>query len=187
MKTIFACIVLVLTSLGLNAQRPEFFKEELEFGIDSVWFSVKGDYYFRNPSHTGIKPVIIFPVARVAGYKSIDTIFVLDTSDPAHQLVVTVQDTTAAFVIDLPAFSEKRIMIYYRQHHNGNEAKYILLSTKTWGKPLEKAVYHLLAEKKYQFSHFSLTPDNILDFDNVTIYSWERTNFMPDIDFVFRF
>ena len=187
MKTVLAFIALVLTSLSLSAQRPEFFKEELEFGLDSVWFSVKGDYYFRNPSSKGIKPMIFFPVARSEGYPSIDTILIMDTSDPAHQLDVTVKDTIAGFMIDLPAFSEKRIMIYYRQRHNGREAKYILLSTKSWGKPLEKAVYHLLSDKKFHFSYFSLTPDNILDFGSVTIYSWERSNFMPDSDFIFRF
>jgi hypothetical protein len=182
MKRLILLFLLFSESFLLNAQ-ISFYREELEFGLDSAFFSVKGNYFFRNEANREIRPVIYFPVGTAAVEKSIDTLIAFDVADPEHPFTVLVQDSVAHFEMKLPPDSRKQVVIYYRQRHDGHRARYILTSTQTWKRPLEYASYRLIAPKEIVISRFSLGPPKVSDFGTMQIYSWEKKNFMPAEDF----
>ena len=178
-------ILLFLCADFAVGQRIEFFKEELVFTIDSSCFSVNGDYYFRNPSKSSRTFTVLYPVSKTEGYKPIDTILVYDVSEPNKPLKVGINDSIASFTLSFLPFSEKCVKIFFKQHHGGSRAKYILLTTRKWQRPLESASYSLITPKGITVSHFSIPPDKSEDFGQTRLYYWTRTNFMPDRDFVF--
>ena len=186
-KRLLISLFLVIVCSCVVGQRIDFFKEDLVFSIDSACFSVNGDYYFRNPSNSPLTVKVLFPVSRTAGYKTVDTIIVYDISKPANPVKTEVKDSIASFMISFLPFSEKCVKIYYKQHHDGSRAKYILLSTKMWQKPLNEASYTLITGRNLIVSGLSITPDKIEDFSESKVYYWKRKHFMPDRDFVFEF
>ncbi|MEI6749499.1 MAG: hypothetical protein WCM93_10100 [Bacteroidota bacterium] len=185
-KMSFLLIVLHIAAF-VHAQRIEFFREDISFGIDTTFFTVNGDYYFRNSSDNSHSIVIAYPVRSNGTLKPIDTIMVFDESDMAHALKVEVKDTVATFAVKIPPHSFKTLKIIYRQRHNGKEARYILLTTKFWDKPLEIANYNLVIQKNIRINDFSIKPDNSVDFGNTMIYYWKREQFMPAKDFEIKF
>jgi hypothetical protein len=166
-------------------QRIEFFREELVFTIDSCCFSVNGDYFFRNPSRSGVNYTVFYPVSSVQGQPAIDTILVYDVSNPGHPLKVAFKDSVASFSLSFLPSSEKCVKIFYRQHHNHSSARYILMTTHQWHQPLEMAKYSLVTGKEVFVTHFSITPDRSEEFEQTRLYYWTRKQFMPDVDFLF--
>jgi hypothetical protein len=183
----FLFFLLCFCSAYVTGQRIEFYKEELAFSIDSACFSVNGDYYFRNQTNSFLDTRIFFPVDGTQGPKAIDTILIYDISEPMHPLLVEVKDSIASFSLSFVPFSEKCVKIYYRQHHDGTRARYILLTTRMWQKPLESAKYSLITNKNIIISSFSITPDQSEAFGETRLYYWNRKQFMPEKDFVFDF
>ena len=186
MNRYWGLLIFLFFSSSVRAQL-DFFHEELEFGIDSVSFSVKGNYFFRNQSGREIKPVIYFPVGKTEGKNPIDKILVFDQKDPGHPYRVHVVDSVADFELAIPAFGQKQIVLYYRQQHDGKQVRYILTSTRHWKKPLEFASYKLVIQKNIKIRKFSMKPDKVSDFGNTRIYSWEKKNFMPTGEFTVLF
>jgi hypothetical protein len=185
-RRLLFCFLLLISDIVVG-QRIEFFKEELVFTLDSSCFSVNGDYFFRNPSNSNLDTRIFFPVSKTPGYSAIDTILIYDVTKPDHPLMVEVKDSVASFSLSFLPFSEKCVKIYYKQHHNRSRARYILMTTQHWKKPLELAKYSLITDKNISISHFSIPPDKSEDFGETRLYYWNRQQFMPDKDFVFEF
>lgn len=184
-------LIFLLIFLGTDnliwAQKPEFFREEISFGIDSVFFSVSGDYFFRNISDQPRQYIIAYPVRSNNTPKPIDTIMVFDQDNPAQLLKVEIRDTLVNFAITLLPHSVKTIKVFYRQRHNQREVRYILLTTRFWEKTFEKADYSLAVKKNIRIDDFSIKPDSKVDFGETEIYYWERENFMPEKDFEVKF
>jgi hypothetical protein len=177
--------VLFHCSWFVAGQRIDFFKEELVFTLDSTSFSVNGDYYFRNPSTSAVNYRILYPVSKTRGSSPIDTIVVYDVSKPGRPLLVEIRDSVASFSLSFIPFEEKCVKIYYKQHHNGASARYILMTTHNWHQPLELAKYSLVTGKSITVSHFSIPPDQSVDYGETRIFYWTRKQFMPETDFVF--
>jgi hypothetical protein len=171
----------------LFAQQLSFFKEEIVFEIDSTFFTVNGDYYFRNASDQALSHTVTYPLRSNGSDRPFDTITVLEPTNPLIPVRTKISDTIARFRITLPPFSEKKMKVIYRQRHNGNLARYILLTTRLWNKPLENARYSLIVRKNIQVIEFSIAPDRSVNFGDTTVYYWERKNFMPEGDLEFRF
>jgi len=185
-KFYWLIIVLFLSNIAY-AQKPEFFREDLSFGLDTAFFSVNGDYYFRNSSAEYHTYTIVFPVRSTNSVKPIDTILVFDHTDDDRMLKVSVKDTLATFVLDMSPHSEKIIKIIYRQRHDGKKARYILTTTKLWEKPFNKADYNLVVKKNIEITDFSIKPDSKIDFGDAVIYYWKREHYLPENDFEINF
>jgi hypothetical protein len=187
MRRIFLLLSVLLLTRTLVAQSFDFYKEEISFGIDTVFFSVSGDYYFRNNTGRTLSPEITYPVRRCTPGKPFDTVMAYDISGSGLPLKMTISDTLGRFMINLPPYAYKMIRVFYRQRHNGTAARYILLTTKNWNKPLEDARYSLVIRKNIVIDQFSIAPDRSVDFGDTTVYYWKRKNFMPERDFEVKF
>jgi hypothetical protein len=187
MRRILLLLPIFFITQTLFAQSFEFFKEEIVFEINPVFFIVNGDYYFRNTTSRAISPTISYPVRRADPGKPFDTIMVYDQADLANPLKLKIVDTVAIFTVHLPPNAEKMIKVTYRQRHNGTDARYILLTTRFWNKALEDVRYSVVVMKNITIKHFSIAPDKSIDFGDTTIYYWKRKNFMPEKDFEVQF
>jgi hypothetical protein len=157
------------------------------FSIDSAYFTVKGTYYFRNTTNRPVSVSILYPVSKSGSMKAIDTLIVYDNQNPGVPLRTFDRDTLYTFQMEIAASGSKDYTIAYRQKHNGNTAKYILTTTSFWGQPLEEGKYDLWIPDYIRINEFSYPPDNFTEFDGEMIYHWEKTDFMPDNDFIIRF
>jgi len=59
-KIFFTLTIILLACSGLWAQ-IDFFKEDLQFELNENFFTVTGDYYFRNTSDHDIKATLFYP------------------------------------------------------------------------------------------------------------------------------
>jgi hypothetical protein len=82
----------------------------------------------------------------------------------------------------LPAKDSVDIHIYYRQK-SATSNKYILTSTQSWSKPLEKAIYTLTVDDDIKIKHFSYNPDDVQMINKRKVYFWKKQDFMPETDF----
>jgi hypothetical protein len=187
MRKILFLFTLFFVSQTVFSQVLDFFKEEIVFEIDSAFFTVNGDYYFRNNTGKVISPLISYPLRSNDSRPLFETVMVYDQAEPSTPLPLKIIDTAALFTLHLSPHSEKMIKVIYRQRHNGSVARYILLTTKFWNKPFENALYSLVVKKNIAVKQFPFPPDRSVDFGDATIYYWSRKNFMPEKDFEVKF
>ncbi len=182
--------LLFLLLLGVKpseCQVVDFFREDLVFTIDSVYFTVDGSYYFRNTSNKAISFPIAYPVPNLQLPETIDTLLVYDPENPGNSIRVFQKDTLYNFKLDISALGQKVLKIAYRQKHNNRSVRYILTTTATWGKPFEEATYDLVVPGYLKVEEFSFEPDNSTRFKDDKIYHWKKKGFMPAKDFVIKF
>jgi hypothetical protein len=179
--------LLLLFFKSSECQSVEFFREDLVFTIDSVYFTVDGSYFFRNTSNKAISFPIAYPVPWLQLPENIDTLIVYDPENPGKSIRVFQKDTLYNFNLEIGALGQKVLKIAYRQKHNNRSARYILTTTATWGKPFEEAAYDLVVPGYLKVEEFSYEPDNFTGFKDDKIYHWKKKGFMPGKDFVIKF
>lgn len=173
--------LLLLSCLSVYSQRLDFFREDLTFQLDSTNFTVSGQYYFRNNSLSQQRSLISYPLPRHTDGHLFDTIMVFSEENLA--IPFHLHDTLITFEIMMQPGSEQAITIIYSQRHNGNYAKYILTTTKYWGKALQLADFKLVIPNYINIQSSFEPPDKISEFEGTSVYHWTRQNFLPIKDF----
>jgi len=176
----FLFVVFFGTTFYLKAQGGVlFFEEYIDFSLDSDYFSVNGIYSFQNRNNQDIEQQILFPFADVS--TEIDSIRVVNLYS-GRKIDFSRRGNFIRFAVFLPVNDTVDVNIFYRQKTSAKNT-YIISSTQSWGKPLEKAVYTLTAEKNIKIKSFSYSPDSVKKLDDRKIYFWEKYNFMPKHEF----
>lgn len=177
------CWSLVLQS---GAQKLRFYSEDLTFRLNRDYFEVEGLYYFRNTSGGDLRQTLFYPFPDVERYGDISKISVCRDGDTTSMLIRQ-NERGALFLVDLKKDEEAAWHIHYRQQLKSTEAKYIVMTTHKWGEPFETAHYQLEVPDELQLTHISLQPDSIISRGSHKILVWSREDFMPEVDFEFRF
>lgn len=177
--------VLVIFFLNISGQEVTFYQEEITMKIEQDYFYVTGNYYLRTTGDKSITLVYPFPSDSLYGEADPIIIYNLSSDRPIDSLVR--KRNSLAFKADFGENTDIIIMVSYRQKLLGNRAEYILESTKSWGKPFEKADYQLIVPGNMQVLHFSFPPDDSIHTDMEKIYFWTKTNFFPTRNMVFEF
>ena len=182
MKKLIAFLIILIfgTIFYSKAQNNVlFFEEYIDFSLDSNYFCVNGIYSFQNKNNQDITQPILFPFADES--TEIDSIRIINLHS-GRNIDFNLKDHFICFTIYLPVNDTVDVNIFYRQKTSAKN-KYIISSTQSWGKPLEKATYTLTADKNIRIKSFSYLPDSIKEFADKTLYTWEKYNFMPKEDF----
>jgi hypothetical protein len=163
-----------------SAQKPvSFLSEYIDFAMEGDYFSVNGIYVFLNrtdkPVHAGIQ----FPFALPA--TMVDSIGVMNLNE-AKSIAWKKRERDILFNVSISPFDSVAVHLYYRQPL-GRVNSYILTSTRTWGDPLEKAVYTLTTDKNLVIRSFSFPPDSFLTDPRHKTYYWNKADFDPPADF----
>jgi len=156
-----------------------FFEEHIDFSLENDYFTINGIFSFSNTNNKPETQQIIFPFANETN--SIDSIRIINLNTLSN-LSFTKLKSSILFKITVPANDTVDLNIFYRQKKSDTN-KYIITSTQSWGKPLNKAVYSLSTEKGLKIKSFTYQPDTVKIINNKKLYLWSKTEFMPQKDF----
>jgi hypothetical protein len=180
MKKNWLMLILCVTGIQLFAQHPVSFPAEyIDFTIDRQYFSVNGIYIFRNNTGQTIHHDILYPFA--TDISNVDSISIIDLNR-MNILPFLKRNQDIIFNLMVAPFDSTEINIFFRQK-TAVKNTYILMSTKTWEKPLEKATYTLTTSKNLIINSFSIKPDFSRTDSKYKTYFWKRINFNPQTDF----
>jgi len=176
----FLLIILFCITFCLNAQRKVLFLEEyIDFSLDSNYFCINGIYSFQNKGNQAIEQQIIFPFAEKT--ENIDSIQIINLYS-GRKIDFNKKDNFIQFSVYLPINDTVDVNIFYRQK-TSTKNRYIISSTKSWGNPLNTAIYTLTTEKNMKIKSFSYLPDSVKEINDKKLYIWEKYNFMPEHEF----
>lgn len=189
----YLCIILILAGslslIAIGTNGLEFIQEDLEFRLDGKIFKLTGDYWFCNNTDKDITQQLFFPIpadslnapAEKAKLKLIKPL-------PGQKVkLLSVGKQGFWFEVSLPAKTIAICQISYRQKLYGKSAKYVLMSTHSWGKPLEYAKYTLITPSALQVTNLSLSEPEVHLQKGKRYYRWEYLNFLPQADFTVEF
>ncbi len=184
MRKLILIIFLVLFSfVELSAQIPDFYREDLTFILDDSSFTVTGYYYFMNSSEEGEKLDMLYPFPSHDSYGEITDVYAYKHGNPLKNALMHYNENAAIVNLEIDAGKTTMIRIGYTQELNGNQAEYILLSTKAWGKSLKEVNYTLITPHNMVIDSLSYPPDFSNDKSGKAIYYYHKEDFMPDKDF----
>jgi hypothetical protein len=180
MRSSILASLLVFAICQTKAIIPVSFPSEyIDFKIDSNYFSVNGIYVFKNKTGKEVNIHIQFPFG--VNTALIDSIRVLNLKN-MRNIHFRKNEQGISFYLELLPYDSVEYNIFYRQKLAIKNV-YILTTTKSWGAPLENAVYNLTVNKSIKIISFSLAPDSSkTDLGNITYY-WHKKNFLPQTDF----
>lgn len=176
---------MVCTSLVFG-QRPDFFREDITFRLDSTFLSVEGFYWFANHSDATIHSEIFYPFPYEEG-EFVDSIRVYHVFDGCEVRYRREGVFGIAFPLHLSGCDTVLLQIRYRQKIKERRAVYILKTTQGWGKPLDVAEFKLITPITLYIQTFSYPPDTSYRIQNLKINVWKKEQFMPEQDMVFEF
>jgi hypothetical protein len=181
----FLFISLIILSLGVSGQKLSFYGENITMKIQEHQFYVSGTYYFRY--NLTDKKLLYYPFPTGDQYGNADSVFLYDLTNNAPIEPMEQDSSGLLFLADFSKSSEISVQISYKQPLLGNQAEYILETTKVWGKPFEEATYQLIIPTSIVITRFAIPPDDSLMTDMEKIYTWEKSNYMPERNMVFEF
>jgi len=182
MKNYILGILFLFDCVGFNAQAQSpvsFFEEHIDFTLDNRYFSINGIYSFHNSADKTVNQSIIFPFTDKT--TTIDSIRIINLNT-SRKIKFDRLDSSVSFSFMLQPKDTVDINIFYRQKVTGTN-KYIITSTQSWGKPLEKAIYTLTTAKDLKIKSFSYVPDSSKKINDKMLYSWRKEHFMPQVEF----
>lgn len=178
---------LSLLFVGINcvAQNDLFFeKEDITFEIKDNTFIVQGIYYFNSTSDKEFSILYPFPTDSIYS-KPFD--ISVKYINSGQQINYKTANDSSSVVFRILADPIQPILISYHQRLNSNRAKYILLTTNYWQKPLKQVDYKLVTNLDFSITSFSIQPDKKIEIDNKKVYLWHKENFTSQKDFVIEF
>jgi hypothetical protein len=168
----------LFSSIRMKAQ-VSFFEEHIDFELDSTYFTINGIFSFCNHTDRPLQQQIVFPFQVPA--IEIDSIRLLNLS-VGRSIAYEGRGKSIWFMFELPPRDTVELNIYYRQRTTAIN-RYIITSTQTWRKPLEKAVYTLTVHRPLEPRHFTYKPDSEEISNHQRVYRWNKHTFMPFEEF----
>jgi hypothetical protein len=168
-----------------SAQSTRFVREEISISVLGESCIVTGEYHFRNESGDTVANQILYPFPHLAGLPEPTTIEAEDLSTHSHVGVSKIAHA-ALFWISLPPHSERPFRIRYVQPTPSRLMSYILTSTRSWGRPLERATFRLLLPHRYTLTSLSIPADSSWESEEGRTYLLQKACFMPTVNLTFR-
>ena len=136
------------------AQSIEFFQEEIEIVVGKEHCTVYGTYYFKNLNPEEINQMIYYPFFISDSLPYPDSIRVID---PIKNSNIHYKKKNNGILLSIYMAGESLtvIKVIYIQKTAANYMEYILITTRKWGKPLEKADFIIKIPIPYRFKYCS--------------------------------
>ncbi|MFQ5870002.1 MAG: DUF4424 family protein [Candidatus Zixiibacteriota bacterium] len=197
----FALSILLLLFPPLQsgtAVKPSIEAEPLDRGVDFVYekiiieieppeLTVTGLYRFQNrfPFEVTLPMLYPLPVDEYQDFphqisaKSI-------SADGKQPLEFAWRRNNNAIRLNVSAEgkSSTEMRVTYSQRLKGKQARYILTTTKAWGKPLKSADHQLILSENLKISSISFPFDRAENIAGKRVYFSYKENFLPDTDLI---
>jgi hypothetical protein len=180
-KTLKILIILLWGRILCYSQDAVTFEaENITFKIQENIFIVEGLYYFNSKSEKQCSILFPFPSDNIYGKPFNVNVVHLNTGET---ISYKINEDSSSIIFQALINGKTPLMISYHQQLESNKAKYILITTNYWDKPLEQVDYKLITELDFKIKNFSIPPDKEIILENKKIYLWQKENFMPTVDF----
>ena len=157
-----------------------FVEEEIRVDVSASDFTVRGDYHFRgNPGADALAIQYPFPADTSLGEPECLDAYV--QVGPSRKSLQVLEDHRCwRWVIEPPGV-ECAVHIVYRQRMNGNHARYVLISARQWGRPIERAVIEVSVPSD---GRYEITPGLTAVMSDATrrTYRGDFKSFFPQQD-----
>ncbi|MEW6684707.1 MAG: hypothetical protein AB1393_00690 [Candidatus Edwardsbacteria bacterium] len=177
--------------LSLTDKTPtfslEFLRERIYIKVSEGELCVEGKYYFFNSTNQKIKVPIFYPFAIDESHLFPYEIKVYEKGFWGNKTVpIQKEERGISWILQIEEKKTKQIHVCYSQKIRKKEARYILITTKTWGKPLKEAQFIIEIPTKFKEISISYLPDRVVRKKRISFYYIRRDNFMPDRDLIIR-
>lgn len=177
-------LVLQLALCITHAQQLSFYRESLNFELDSTRFYVSGMYFLRNESTKDLSTNIYYPY--VYETEQIDSIAIYNCNTMEY-ISPFAGKKGHWFKLSIPASDSVVLHIKYQHQHNKHEATYILTTTQFWKHPFQVADYTLRVKDSIAIEKLFLPADTTWKQHGYQYFYWKRFDYMPEYDFKVEF
>lgn len=165
----------------------DFIYEKITLEIKPAELRVTGLYRFQNrfPFDITLPMLYPFPVDEYQDFPhTIDAKSI--TVHGERTLNLGFRRLANAIRLDLPMRrkSSAEMKVTYSQRLTGSRARYILTTTKAWGKPIESADYEIILPAELRLDFISLPFDRTDTIAGKRYYYSHKGDFMPDRDLI---
>jgi hypothetical protein len=173
-------LTLIVIGCQRNSSNPiKFQSEEIRMSVDSSRVSIAATYYFKNDSTQLLRARIFYPFPIDEYHYYPDSIVVLG-------LDYTQNDSGIDLAMKFEPACIETLNIFYQQKLKGNQARYILTTTKHWKNPLQQSSFIIDIPDNLQNLEMSYLTDSIIQKDSRKYYYLTKRNFMPEQDLVIK-
>jgi hypothetical protein len=173
----------------LHDSGVDFVYEKIVLEVEPPELTVTGLYSFQNHfPHEIILPMLYpFPVDESQDFPHQISAFRI-TNEGDERLDVTSRRPANAVRLDLSMGrkSSGEMKVTYSQKLRAQEARYILTTTKAWGKPLRSADYEIIVPENLRIISMSFPFDGVETSAGKRHYYLHKEDFMPQTDLIVR-
>ncbi|MGA3012827.1 MAG: hypothetical protein ABSD71_02205 [Bacteroidales bacterium] len=181
MRSFFLFCILSLFLQVQNKNTFSFREEYIEFRLKGSVFTVNGNYIFVNNTANTVSSEINYPFP--VALSIIDSIHVFDNSQGKFLNFKRISKAILFRLVLMPLDTVK-MNIFYRQTGVKDTIRYILTTTKIWGKALKRGEYTFETDTGTHIKSFSYPPDKQVIHGNHQKFYWHKKDFMPEKDFI---
>lgn len=157
-----------------------FERERIDVALYPTEVQVVGWYVYRNPWPVSVSQGLAVPLPVDAGHPMPTELIVARGGPGASPLPVRSFLGRHTFEVRFQPGEELEVMVRYRQFAPRADARYLLTTTQPWRRPLEHGRYTLTLHDTEL-----LTSNYALHRETATLYTFERTRFLPEADWRF--
>jgi len=185
MKLLFAAILLFGFVPEIRSQNISFFREKIKIIVQDSVCTVEGTYYFKNDSGEKIRKPLLYPFFVNDSMPCPEQAEVINFFDN-KQIPFIKAKNAVSFHITLAPKSIAAYKVIYKQKTPFKMMRYILTTTKRWGRPFQIAEYEIQIPKKLK-----LIRSTINNLSKTVSGRWKKyyirlEDFMPQKDLVIR-
>jgi hypothetical protein len=159
------------------ARKPSFVGEDVTITVAPTQAEVEGVYRFRNPAEDAQTR---YPFARGPALGEPDNVVVRDGE--GQDVPFSWKRHDVAFEVTVPPRSEAEVSVSYEQPCRGGEFTYILTSTRSWRRPIERAAFAVEVPPQLAPIQGSYELEEVASREGVVRYELRREGFYPDVD-----
>lgn len=199
----FALSILLLLFPPLQSRtavKPSTEGEPLGRGVDFVYekiileiepreLTVTGLYRFQNrfPFDVTLPMLYPFPVDEYQDFPhQISAKSITAEEEQPLEFAWRRNDNAIRLNVSAEGKSSAEMRVTYSQRLKGKQARYILTTTKAWGRPLKSADYQLILSENLKINSISFPFDRAQNVAGKRYYFLHKENFMPDVDLIIR-
>lgn len=168
-----------------NKVMVDFLKEEITLTVMDNLALVEGVYYFLNNTDREIAFPVIFPfyVDSLSLYPHFIDAYMV-SGNKTDELEFKHIGTGESIRLNIPLRPDEVTVWHldYKQMLKAPNARYILTSTRAWGKPLKEATYYFIVPGTFTDVKVWPEADTIYTEGQARVYKAMRRNFMPAKD-----
>jgi len=193
MKRIWLAILL-LVWLGLAAQSTgfNFEGEKLDFHLrpdaktgELIW-ELDGVYWFSNLSEEPLSQVIAFPVPSDSLCSEAQDLSLKIGSygDSTYVNLLNQWPQGFSFRLEAPQRRLVAVQISYHQRLQGKTARYVLMTTNSWGRALPLSEISLRVDKSLRVKNISLSDYQLESLEGDALFTWSLSDFVAATDLI---